>query len=401
MSVVFKNKGEIDPRAFSSFGVNAKPETDSPIGFFGTGLKYALSVLLRNDQRITVYSGQRVIEFSLVVGVFRDKEFQFINMSIDGSAPVELGFTTELGKNWEMWMAYRELACNCMDEGGEIFAVAGDPWEMGKPEETVVVVSGAEFLHEYQNRDKIILTGDPIFATSSIEIHQFTSNKGYYRNVRVHEDKPGLYTYNIIESASLTEDRTLASQGDIRHIAAREIILRLDDAKIMEKILLADNEYLEADFDFHGWGWNPSNIFLQTVARLVEDKFTTINQSAVRVFKEATKKTVSPKEFNLNKVQQGSLTKAIVFCESFGFNVSNYEMVFIESLGEGTLGVAMDGKIFIAERVFHQGTKQIASTLIEEYLHLKFGFKDLSRELQTYLFDRIVSMGEELRGEGL
>ena len=399
MKVVFKNEGEIDPRAFSSFGVNAKPNCESPIGFFGTGLKYALSILLRNGQKVTVYSGTTMIEFSLESGSFRDKQFEFINMSVGGKL-VELGFTTELGKSWEMWMAYRELACNCTDEGGEIYATAGEPWGLGKEGVTHFIVEGAEFMHQYQNRNKIILESVPLFATKNIEIHPQRSGKGYYRNVRVHEDKEGMFTYNLIESTELTEDRTLRNQSDIKHTAAREVIRHLDDPDVLEQILLA-TDTLEEDFDFHGWGWTPSGLFLRTVARLIEDKFTTINPSAVHVYRDATKKIIEPKEFKPTKVQQSALDKAAVFCAKLGFDVGQYEIKCIESLGEGTLGLAMDGKIFIAERVFHQGTKQLASTLIEEYLHLKFGFKDCSRDLQTYLFDRIISMGEELQGEAI
>jgi hypothetical protein len=47
------------------------------------------------------------------------------------------------------------------------------------------------------------------------------------------------------------------------------------------------------------------------------------------------------------------------------------------------------------------GAKQAASTLIEEFLHLRHGWKDCTRELQTYLFERLVSLGEELAGEPL
>jgi len=60
-----------------------------------------------------------------------------------------------------------------------------------------------------------------------------------------------------------------------------------------------------------------------------------------------------------------------------------------------------DETIFIAERVFHMGTKQMASALIEEYIHLKHGYHDMTRELQTFLFDKIVSLGEEINGEPL
>jgi len=46
--ITFENDGEIDLRAISQFGINVKTG-DSPIGFFGTGLKYALAVLMREE----------------------------------------------------------------------------------------------------------------------------------------------------------------------------------------------------------------------------------------------------------------------------------------------------------------------------------------------------------------
>ena len=44
--IVHENLGLIDPRAFTTRGLNAKPNTKSPIGYFGTGLKKALKLLL-------------------------------------------------------------------------------------------------------------------------------------------------------------------------------------------------------------------------------------------------------------------------------------------------------------------------------------------------------------------
>jgi hypothetical protein len=44
--VVFENPGEIDAAAIRTFGVSVK-EGENPIGFFGTGLKYAIAILLR------------------------------------------------------------------------------------------------------------------------------------------------------------------------------------------------------------------------------------------------------------------------------------------------------------------------------------------------------------------
>jgi hypothetical protein len=52
-------------------------------------------------------------------------------------------------------------------------------------------------------------------------------------------------------------------------------------------------------------------------------------------------------------------------------------------------------------RLFHQGTKQVASALLEEHLHLAKGLPDESRAMQNFLFDLICSLGERLLGEPL
>jgi hypothetical protein len=47
------------------------------------------------------------------------------------------------------------------------------------------------------------------------------------------------------------------------------------------------------------------------------------------------------------------------------------------------------------------GTKTVAGTLIEEFIHLKHGLADESRDLQNFLLDRLVSLGEEMQGAPL
>lgn len=44
---------------------------------------------------------------------------------------------------------------------------------------------------------------------------------------------------------------------------------------------------------------------------------------------------------------------------------------------------------------FERGTKYLCSTILEEFIHLKTGFQDYTRELQTWLFDKIITLGEE------
>lgn len=77
-AVVFETPGLMDIRAFTIMGLNVKPTTKNPIGYFGTGLKYAIAVLVRNGLRVRMYIGQTEYEFYLKTSKFRDQDFDFI-----------------------------------------------------------------------------------------------------------------------------------------------------------------------------------------------------------------------------------------------------------------------------------------------------------------------------------
>lgn len=398
--IVFSNPGEIDVLSISTFGVSVK-EGDTPIGFFGTGLKYAIAVLLRTGHEVTIYSGLQRIEFSASSESVRGKSFEFVQMAIDGGQPQPIGFTTELGKQWELWMAYREIACNCKDEGGKTERMMTRPGpEAGM---TKIIVKGEEFDAVFSQSSFYILEDRPACVVGDIEIRKRPGSTFYYRGVRVQDfDKQGLYTYNDNSHIELTEDRTVKNQWEPAYRIARGL-LRADDDMLLREVITASDKTLEGSLDFHGWGIGPSETFIRVVGDCLADRMLRVNPSAMKVWKEATNKAFSPREIVLTKVQQMSVDRALDFCERIGFQIRNaYPIKFVESLGEGGLGLAQDETIFIAERVIHMGgTKQLASTLIEEYIHLRHGWKDMTRELQTFLFDKLVSVGEELVGAPL
>jgi len=398
--VVFRNPGEIDILSISSFGVSVK-EGDSPIGFFGTGLKYAIAVLLRNDHEVTVYSGKTEVRFMLQRQTVRGKDFDFVAMSVNDQPPQQLGFTTELGKTWEMWMAYREIACNCKDEGGTATQENAAPY--AKAGETQVIVRGGEFAKVHRERHDFILEDAVSFSEGDVEIRQRTGSQFYYRGIRVQSlGKRAMHTYNNLGKMDLTEDRTLKYQWEPEYII-RQAIMRSDNETFIRKCVTGHKDTLEGGMDYHGFSIAPSPMFLKVVGECQAERVTELNQTALKVWQEHTKQPFAPDEIGLTKVQLKSLDKALDFCGNIGFPIRDaYPIKFVESLGEGCLGMAHEGTIYIAENVFnHGGTKLLASTLIEEYLHLRHGWLDMSRQMQNFLFDKVVSLGEELTGEPL
>lgn len=399
-TILFTNPGEIDPRSISSFGVSVK-ESENPIGFFGTGLKYAIAVLLRTGHRVTIMSGLSVIRFDLDAQTIRGKEFQFITMAVDDGAPVSMGYTTELGKKWEVWMAYREISCNGKDEGGTEQAVDYCP----DPEAGVskFIVSGAEFAKAYGDRHLYILQDKAAFTVENTEVRRRPGMQFYYRGVRVHgHGRPGVFTYNQLGSVELTEDRTLKYQSQAES-CIRNAILHSDEESFIRECVTAPDSTMEGALDYHGWGIAPSETFLRVVGECMNDRMLKVNQTAARLWRETTRQKFDPPEIGLTKVQLMSLSRALDFCGKIGYPIRDaYPIKVVESLGDGGLGLALDGTIFIAEAVFHMGgTKQLASTLIEEYLHLRHGWEDFSRAMQNHLFEKMISLGEELTGEPL
>src|SRR5690606_33889402 len=108
----------------------------------------------------------------------RGQEFSrcVVDIASDGSdsnsnTTLPLGFTTDLGKNWTIENAYRELFCNCLDEFpadsrpplSEVGTLANSfpsPSTDPSTPETSVAVSGAASLTAHRNRGAFILDTD-------------------------------------------------------------------------------------------------------------------------------------------------------------------------------------------------------------------------------------------------
>jgi len=389
--LVFSNPGEIDPRSVAILGVNVK-EGASPIGFFGTGLKYALAVALRNQCSVEILSGLTSYKFSASGETIRGKDFQLVYMN-----DTQLGFTLDLGKAWLPWMAYRELWCNAKDEQGDVNVHSQRP--QAKAGHTFIVVQGEPLLAAHRDRAKYILQGEPIARTDFANIHRGNSNTVFYRGIAVCTlSKPSLYTYDIQYASQLTEDRTLDSYTCRSRVV--NAITQLDDAEILRNTLQASDATFENGLDFSMEWRGPSKTFIEVAESLYHTRLSKTNQSAIAL---AQKHFVRPTwiEVGLTRVEEKMLAKAKAFLAGMGHEVTEPIKV-IETLGsQWTLGLAKQGTIFLPKSLFGKGTKYLASTLLEEHLHIAQDLPDCSRAMQDWLFDKVLSLAEELSGEPL
>lgn len=284
LGVSFTTPGLIDLRAFTMFGVNSKPLTDNPIGYFGTGLKYALAVLLRRGHEVVIWIGTTRYEFVPTEGKFRKDDFVFIDMRksyglMKRFTVSRLPFTTELGKNWELWQAFRELETNTRDEGGTTDYIFQDvrKWEDASKSanRTVILVGGQKFIDVYNNRDEIFLNKDNPTLTlrfadprNGVEVYNSPSRHVYYRGMRVYDlpkDKVSKYTYNFTRHMDLTEDRTL-KYSFYMFMYLASVTIQSTDREFIRAIVGSDKDSFENEFSFDSSYATPSEEFKQVMA---------------------------------------------------------------------------------------------------------------------------------------
>ncbi|MDP3869148.1 hypothetical protein [Phenylobacterium sp.] len=383
-TVSLSNPGLIPMEAVTTMGVSAK-EGENPIGFFGTGLKYAIASLLRTSHKITIWRGLDRFDFAKEPGEVRGKEFDFIRMTgPDGSE--RLGFTTHLGAHWETWQVFREVYSNCLDEEGVLAFKRVEP-QAGR---TTIWVTGAAFAGAARERDKFFLSSEPLFKSTLVEVHPGRSDGIYYRGVLVARfGKTGAYTYNLTASMTLTEDRTLKEQ----HYAFSYIahaLANCPDAALLEAAL-TNVGGLEGDLSFN----SPCAAFSEAVMALCERRgVAAVLQSAVKAAELWAQREARVKPANLSEREEDEIEDAKMFLARIGYEITQ-PIVVAETLGPDVFGMAKNETIYLARLTINRGGNFLIGTILEEHLHLTQGFRDESRRFQDFLIDLVVKFAKD------
>ncbi len=354
MTIHFITPGYIDLDLVLTFGVSAKAK-DNPIGFFGTGFKFAVATLLRTGHKIVLTRPGHTeprLEFSVKDKDFRGKNFKLVCFNNNE----ELGFTTDLGKTWEPWMAYRELHSNTLDESGTTTSSDLGPEELGDlvlgtSEFSVISIDGGGIERCYANRSEIFCDSLLLESSKDVEVRDGASRYLYYRGVRVCTlDKPSKYTYNILANQDLTEDRTLKYEY-LTKCYLVGYLAKLHTVELLNSVITAKTTFFESEFNFDSHADEVSAEFIESViaCRACGD----LNRSARLTM---TKRGhITEKVKILDAVMSEQLTRASAFLRDLGYNIDEYQLEVVEL--HGPLGMAKDGKIFITPKAFRMGTK--------------------------------------------
>lgn len=383
MSVYFYNSEPIDINSIAIMGVSVKTG-DNPIGFFGTGLKFAIATLLRNGCKITLYRKGEEIKFDVATENIRGEEFDRVVMGDE-----RLGFTTKLGRTWEPWQAYRELYCNCIDEGGTIDTTA-PVGEWG----TVFAIQGEAIENCHRSRHEIFLDTRPIAADGNIEIHNGNRLDTFYRGVRAHRHQSAkLFTYNVIGKLSLTEDRTIKEPFYIGYYAV-QLIPTIEDESLIEAVITAPKGTFEHGLNFESCLQIPSKAFMAVCRAHRHNAHA--NFSAMKLWEKFADNQITFSEASIDKYEELLLEQSMALLRRIGCPIERDDFRVVEGMGEGCYGMVRRGQILIAKRTFDHGHRFLASTLYEEWLHKNEHMEDESRDLQNLLFEKLFSMVERV-----
>ncbi len=391
MAIIFENEGSIDPRAITTQGISVKTPNQSAIGYFGTGIKHAIAVLLRHGQGIIIHTGGRVYTFTLAQAIVRGKEFSIVCMNGQ-----ELGFTTEFGRDWELWMAYRELWSNAIDESGRVYQAEDLPDAEGR---TQIVVDGIEFDQVHAERyEFLLLDRTPIYKNSTLEIYNGQSEFVFYHGIRagkVPAGKRSRFTYNFIDTMKLTEDRTLAYSWEVQSNITAAALGSDNKDYLISALTETDEDVLEFQLDYDQTYTQASQSFIETVQRLQKSKSGRINDKAVKKFIRQTHKNITPEGRPITAAEAQTLELARSLAERLGFPNRDYEIRVADELGDGVQAIAImkELKLVLTGRIIAKGVPMVAQAIIEESVHLRHGFGDCSRAMQTYLFEQIIRLG--------
>ena len=386
MKTQITSKGLLDIRTISLLGLSAKQDS-SAIGQFGTGMKYAISVLLRTGHQLALRIGDDTYEFITKTENFRAKDFSTILMTTTSGErkgeSIVLPITLEYGKNWEVWMAFRELWSNALDEG---LAQQG-------PDTTTWSVIGQEFADCYAKRTTYFIPekGQLFDGDYPVHVTDKPSQVIYCKTVRAFQFPQSLAkTYNI-DSLQLTEER----EANANFIAYDFVSYVYTYLRQSLDFSIFNRNTLEKTLN---WSWM-SKERVRPISKEILDasrRNAYIPSELVNIALACLPLADRAKQINLDSIQKTQLERSITLLRAAGVEIG--EMLFVEDLPDHAHGMVYQNQIYIAKSAFEMGTAFLAGTIYEEHMHKNKGLRDETRSFQNHLINALMAAWQHQHG---
>lgn len=406
------NNGILDIRLVALMGGTTKSKDEYKIGQFGTGLKYTLAYLFRNNLHFKIFAGTDEVKLHTEIEIIRDENFEII--CINGQ---RTSITTKMGEDWQAWMIIRELWCNALDEGGAQRDVVTEftPSENETQFYIQVDILFNEVINNWGNY--FIHNQQPLCETDNYKIYGGgNALRLYKQGVLIHEvpNTKTLFSYDV-KNADINELR------EFKGHAMREVVYALSQAnkEVAEYFLEhISNQYYEGlddmDYEWYTPKWSEAWVDVLGTAKLIHPKavddaaamgITIDTQSLVIVpkcvFKALTKQfegisslriAAKAGEFHehFDAHVEAKINQACAILDSCNYTV-HPELKFVYGFFEDKrvlAKVSMDKKeVLLSNTLVQKSLFDIVATLIEENEHFNTGLSDESRAFQQHFID--------------
>jgi hypothetical protein len=340
--IYFSNPGVIDLTGLKTFGLTSKAGASDKIGRFGTGLKYAVAVILRKDGVISIQRGNHKHTLRTLPEEFRGTKTQRVVLDDE-----PLAFTTDLGRDWQPWMAFRELYSNALDEGGNVSDIAPDADRDG----TVISVDLPAFTAIHDTMEEHFIGPDekPHWESDDIRVFRGATDFVFYRGIAVLKlKKRAAFRYDLKGHVSLSEDRT-AQYAFIIHHRIAEAMVKCDVPQILGEVVSTRNEF-EASLDFSEEDVPPpTSEFIAAAARAGED----CSPTAANLVREALPDNPEVCTVISTASPGGKqLSEAMALLRALGADLSKCKFLLAEGAPMHRDWEIRRGTVFLSEAIF-------------------------------------------------
>lgn len=402
------NDGILDIRLVALMGGTTKSNDDYKIGQFGTGLKYTMAFLFRNNIDFRIFAGEKEMIITLEEEFIREEKFEII--CINGH---RTSITTKMGHDWKAWMIIRELWSNALDEGGQrreiTQAVAGEEGrttfyiQIDKQIEDVLTNWAKYFIHGIK----------PMSENDRFRIYPGGPTLRLYKNgILVHEEEntPALFSYDIM-NANLNELREYKGYmgNDVSNalFGANEETASYFIENVTEE--LYEGADLTYDWYTQPWGQPFGKILtgvklihrraldalLESGAEILpgsyvvvpEGLFKSLSKQFERVSALRVSATIGEFYESHDEQAEARIKQGLTILEACGYRV-HPELTFVYGYFSDKKVMARvnldDKKVYLNNTLLQAPLNDIVAILIEEVEHFNTGFRDCSREFQTH-----------------
>ena len=401
--IYFENDGEINKNYITLLGVSTKEDDSTKIGFWGSGLKYALATLLRNNVSVKIFTGEKEVKITKTKVKIESQTVDVI--SVDGQ---KTSITTRAGKDWELWFAIREIHSNQIDCGNNKIELSNKP--EGKKGTTRIYLELTDDINEItRNYDKYFsFKREKLFSNKHGSIMAKTGSM-YRRGIRANsrENYNTIWDYDML-NIEINESRVFCYSFQVEERVASLCSGVTSPTMIYE--LFKSHTTMEHEADFcHVSSFSPEIVtYLKnfTIVRpglsgyAVEEGVK--NMLIVGEKMEKALFNLHKNELNFYGVKSSSGAKRTIPTSpemlgklKYAVNVLKLpseieDIVSFADIGGDVLGEydKVVNKIYIDVSVL-ESPKLLQNTLLEEVLHMESGQPDCTRKFQNHIINRL------------